>query len=186
MARNAVILCQVKDVDGVLFDVREIRDTAHGWPVYIGWPADVQRGRGGCGPKVILTQELADYLKVTRITQSKNDLPFGANVLKRLRAELGLNYYLDVADWWAENPDGQGKSPGAKSLWRKSRGIKTSVWMPEEDAKLLKIQHLSLAAIAKVMGRSKQAVGLRLSRLKKKGFYIKTRKHGTRKTKKER
>jgi hypothetical protein len=166
MARQAIILCQVRDIDNVLFDVREMRDTVHGWPVYLGWPADGRRGPGGGGPRVILTRELADYIRGTRVTTLKNDLPFGGTVLKKLRVQLEINYYADVAAWWEENPDGQGKSHSAKSMWKKSRGIKTSVWTPEEDAALLASQHLRLAEIAQKMGRSKQGVRLRLHRLK--------------------
>lgn len=92
------VIGQTVDVWGGGWDVCERRDTVHGWPVLLGWPDYVERGRGGQGAAVIVTQALAEYLTTTRPRDV--DLPVGGTVVKRMRRELGLQWNWDA--WWAE------------------------------------------------------------------------------------
>jgi len=97
MARRAKIVGHATDWIGVAWDVRERRETAHGFELMIGWPADEPRGQGGRGVAVILTVELAQYLLQTRLRDV--DLPIGRTPIKRLRRELEIRWSWD--DWWS-------------------------------------------------------------------------------------
>jgi hypothetical protein len=101
MSRHALILYQVEDYQGRAWDVREERDTLHGWPLLLGWPEDTPRGLGGGGPRVIITHELAGYLKDLRFDPGLIELPLGLTATKRLRRELGYHRYRDRPLWWA-------------------------------------------------------------------------------------
>lgn len=130
MARVALIIGQAQDIEGRLWDVREERPTPHGWPVLLGWPRGVSRGRGGGGVRVILTPELADYLVAHRHAPGAMDLPIGRNAIKRLRTILGHHWREDRPEWWAERREDlarltleefcarHGVSQGAASQWR--------------------------------------------------------------------
>ena len=144
MARQAQIIDQIRDYAGNLWDARESRPTPHGWPVLLGWPAGLQRGKGAGGPRVIVTRELAAYLKATRLAPGKIDLPLGRNAIKRLR-----------------------KSAGARSIRRKLRGEKSRLWSAEDDALALDLrqQGIPTQSIAQKLGRSESAARSRLWRL---------------------
>lgn len=106
MARKATIIDVVTDVEGKIWDVREIRDTDHkdaddGFKVYFGWPQDITRGKGGSGPSVILTQGLAQYLQEARLKDV--ELPICRTAVKKLRKQLGVGWDWD--NWWAERQD---------------------------------------------------------------------------------
>lgn len=167
MARQAQIIDQIRDYAGNLWDARESRPTPHGWPVLLGWPAGLQRGKGAGGPRVIVTRELAAYLKATRLAPGKIDLPLGRNAIKRLRKSLGLNWREDNNAWWDDNPDGPGKSAGARSIRRKLRGEKSRLWSAEDDALALDLrqQGIPTQSIAQKLGRSESAARSRLWRL---------------------
>jgi DNA-binding CsgD family transcriptional regulator len=106
MARQASIIGQVEDIDGVLYDVRERRPTEYGWDICLGWPQGVVRGKGGAGgPRVILTRELVAYLECQKATTKRVDLPIGVTAIKRLRRLLGFNWCLDRAQWWEDRAD---------------------------------------------------------------------------------
>ena len=167
MARQAQIIDQIRDYAGNLWDVRELRPTPHGWPVLLGWPAGLQRGKGTGGPRVIITRELAAYLQNTRLAPGKIDLPLSRNAIKRLRKSLGLNWREDNNAWWEDNPDGPGKSAGARSMRRKLRGEKSKLWSAEDDALALTLrrQGMSTVSISQELGRSASAVRSRLWRL---------------------
>ena len=96
MARKATIIGEALDIHGNAWDVRESRETGHGWPLLIGWPQSVQRGRGGQGPTVIATDPLIDYLGANRLKDL--DLPIGRTAIIRLRRLAGINWIWD--DWW--------------------------------------------------------------------------------------
>lgn len=97
MARCATLIGSAIDIHGAAWDVRESRPTAHGWPVLIGWPQSVQRGKGGCGPRIIPTAPLIEYLAATRLRDV--NLPISTGPVKRLRREAGISWLWD--DWWA-------------------------------------------------------------------------------------
>jgi hypothetical protein len=101
MARKATILCQIPDVEGATWDVREIRPTKHDFEIFIGWP-EGRRGRGYGGPRVIATQPMLDFWEVHRLERTGiiYDLPISRGAVKRVRALLGMNFYLDNAEWW--------------------------------------------------------------------------------------
>lgn len=102
MARQACIIGHATDVWGRAWDVREERPTLHGWTVKLGWPADVQRGKGCGSPRIVITPELAAYLGTLRLTPTSALLPIGRTAIKRVRKALGHNWYADNAAWWAE------------------------------------------------------------------------------------
>jgi hypothetical protein len=106
MARHATIIGSVQDLDGAPWDVREIRPTAHGFDLYIGWPAG-QRGPGHGGPRAIPTRELYEYWDARRLERDGSiyDLPLGHSAIKRLRALLGLNLYRESEQWWLDRLD---------------------------------------------------------------------------------
>ena len=83
--------------------MREARETPHGWLLLLGWPWGIPRGRGGSGgPRIILTRPLVDHLEAHRRDPGSVDLPCGRTAIKRLRALLGLNWYVDGEAWWMD------------------------------------------------------------------------------------
>jgi len=99
MARKATIIGEAKDVFGVVWDVRERRDTNHGFRLEIGWPRNAQRGRGGRGVATIITPNLSDYMQIT-VRLKDVDLPVGRNTIKRIRKDLDLYWSWDK--YWSE------------------------------------------------------------------------------------
>jgi hypothetical protein len=102
MARQAVILYRIRDYRGLSYDVREERDTPHGWPVLIGWPSDIERGRGCGGPGVIITDQLKAYLETMRYDFGLISLPISGTSIRKLRRILGHHRYRDRPLWWAQ------------------------------------------------------------------------------------
>ena len=98
MARNAQIIGQAIDVFGIVWDVRERRPTKHRWRVQIGWPQDEDRGQGGRGVAVILTQPLAHYVSTTRMRDM--DLPISATARKRAERERKRESGLVRVEVW--------------------------------------------------------------------------------------
>jgi hypothetical protein len=106
MARNAVILGTIRDAFGDAWDVRETKPTNYGFPIYIGWPVGIPRGRGGSGaPRTIPTTKLVALLEKYRMRPSELRLPISFAVVKRLRKMLGHNRYSDSVKWWEDNAD---------------------------------------------------------------------------------
>jgi len=101
VARQASIIGQATDWEGVRWDVRECRPTIHPFVIMIGWLRGEPRGKGGRGVAVILTVELARYLSDTRPRDVV--LPLGQTTLKRLRQVLDVRWSWD--DWWAARQD---------------------------------------------------------------------------------
>jgi hypothetical protein len=104
MKRKATILGQVRDVDGGLWDVRQIRDTKHGFDLLFGSPTPLLGSYRGGLPRLIATQALVDFWKANRTTCGGIlfDLPAGRTTLKRVRRRLGINYLDDLSDFWQE------------------------------------------------------------------------------------
>lgn len=106
MTREATIIGQIKDIDNVTYDIREKRPTTHGWDLCLGWPTGIQRGKGGGGgPRVILTTDLVEYLKMEKSSTKRIDLPIGKTSIARLRRLLGMNWQSDRAQWWEDRVD---------------------------------------------------------------------------------
>lgn len=104
MARHATIIGETEDLDGFLWDVREVRPTRHGFSLFIGWPSGF-RGKGCGGPRLIPTRELQDYWAARALSRDGSifDLPAGATALKRLRRSMGFNSYAAHQQWWQEH-----------------------------------------------------------------------------------
>ena len=83
---------QVKDVNGALFDVTDVRLTGHGFDVYYGRPSS-GRGQRGPGLQLIVTKALRDYWwdNRTKSDGSIYDLPAGRTTIKRARRWLHFN-----------------------------------------------------------------------------------------------
>ena len=93
----------ITDIDGREWVIREVRDTEHLFPVYLGRPV---REPGPAGATVILTRELADYILSHRRDRIDSlALPIGAAVIKTLRSRLGINRQADARRWWDERAD---------------------------------------------------------------------------------
>lgn len=104
MKHKATILGQVRDVDGGLWDVRDIRDTKHGFDLLFGSPTPRLGSYRGGPPRLIATQPLVDFWEANRTTYGGVlfDLPAGRTTLKRVRHRLGFNYLDDLSDFWQE------------------------------------------------------------------------------------
>jgi hypothetical protein len=104
MTRKAAILGHVRDVEGGLWDVRDIRDTRHGFDLLFGSP-DPRLGsyRGGL-PRLIATQPLIDFWEANRTKRDGVlfDLPAGRTTLKRVRRHLGFHNLDDISEFWKE------------------------------------------------------------------------------------
>jgi hypothetical protein len=97
---------QVRDVEGRLWDVRDARDTKHGFDLLFGSPVS---GLGwGCGlPALIATQPLVDFWEANQTKRNGviYDLPAGRTTLKRVRQRLGFRSWDDIAEFWQERID---------------------------------------------------------------------------------
>jgi hypothetical protein len=104
MKRKAAILGQVRDVEGGLWDVREIRDTKHGFDLLFGSPEPRLGSYRGGLPRLIATQPLIDFWEANRTKRDgvKFDLPAGRTTLKRVRRRLGFHYLDDFSEFWNE------------------------------------------------------------------------------------
>ena len=98
------IFGQVRDVDGGLWDVRQIRDTKHGFDLLFGSPTPRLGSYRGGFPRLIATQPLVDFWETNRAKHGGIlfDLPAGRTTLKRVRHRLGFNYLDDLSDFWQE------------------------------------------------------------------------------------
>lgn len=104
MKRKYPILGEVKDVDGDLWDIRDVRSTKHGFDLYFGVPANNHGAYRGGLPRLITTHALRDFWDANR-TKGHGflfDLPAGRTTLKRGRRRLGLNQRHDVIKFWTD------------------------------------------------------------------------------------
>jgi hypothetical protein len=104
MKRKATILGQVRDVERGLWDVREIRDTKHGFDLLFGSPEPRLGSYRGGLPRLIATQPLIDFWEANRTKHDGviYDLPAGRTTLKRVRRRLGFHYLDDLSEFWKE------------------------------------------------------------------------------------
>lgn len=89
----------IADAWGDNWRVEETRPTRHGFDVFLGRPAD---GNIRGGRRVIVTPDLASHFEARRLNPSTLTLPIGLSTIKRIRALLGHNRYIDHAAWWDE------------------------------------------------------------------------------------
>jgi hypothetical protein len=104
MKRNPKILGQVRDVEGSLWDVRQIRDTKHSFDLLFGSPEPRLGSYRGGLPRLIATQPLIDFWEVNKTKRDGVlfDLPAGRTTLKRVRRRFGFNNLEDISEFWME------------------------------------------------------------------------------------
>jgi len=105
--RKAVILGHVRDVEGSRWDVRQIRDTKHGFDLLFGSPEPRLGSYRGGLPRLIATKPLIDFWKANRTKHDGvlYDLPAGRSTLKRVRRHFGFHYLDDLSAFWRERID---------------------------------------------------------------------------------
>lgn len=175
MARRATIIGTTTDFEGSLWDVRESRNTKHGFSLLFGWPSG-RRGPGWGGPRLIPTQDLLAYFAAVRLRRDGAiyDLPAAATTIKRIRRLLGLDYYCDNAEWWLDRLEDLSSMSGVR--FSQVHGVEQSMvsemhtrflgkrnrepnwWREEPNAELLK-SDLPRAYVADRLGISIGAVG---------------------------
>jgi hypothetical protein len=98
---------EIGDIDGILWDVRDIRPTKHGFDIYYGTPAFHSCGSLSRKPRLIATSHLVEFwdANCTRGHGFLFDLPAGRTTLKRLRARLGFNFHDDTDAFWKDRID---------------------------------------------------------------------------------
>jgi hypothetical protein len=104
MKRKSTILGQVRDVEGGLWDVRQIRDTKHGFDLLFGSPAPRLGSYRGGLPRLIATRPLIDFWEANRTKHDGvlYDLPAGRTTLKRMRHRFGFHYLDDLSQFWKD------------------------------------------------------------------------------------
>ncbi len=113
MTRKYPIVGYVRDVNGDLWDIRDIRDTKHGFDLYFGTPAHNHGAYRGGLPRLITTIALRDFWSNNR-TRGHGflfDLPAGRTTLKRARKRLGVNYHNDLTEFWTDRIEDLGSLP---------------------------------------------------------------------------
>lgn len=95
------ILGQVQDVEGAVWDVRDIRTTKHGFDLLFGSPASMPIHRWGL-PRLIATKSLYDFWDANRTKRDGAiyDLPAGRTTIKRIRHRLGFHSLKDLSKFW--------------------------------------------------------------------------------------
>lgn len=98
---------QVRDVDGILWDVSEVRATKHGFDLYFGKTKDDRRFYCGGPGKLIVTDALWYFWFDTRTTGSgsRYDLPATPGTLMRARKRHGFHTRNDAKQFWIERSD---------------------------------------------------------------------------------
>ena len=112
----------IQDYEGKDWLVSETRETAHGFPLYLGVPV----GSAGVAPKAFLTSALAWHLSAVRRARDAYDLPITHKTVKRLRRELALRVRKDNDEWWASHLDDLGKLTRAEFAERYGVAITTA------------------------------------------------------------
>lgn len=104
MKHNPKILGQVRDVEGSVWDVRQIRDTKHGFDLLFGSPEPRLGSYRGGFPRLIATQPLVEFWNANRLRHDgvTYDLPAGRTTLKRMRRRLRFHYFDDLSEFWQE------------------------------------------------------------------------------------
>ena len=98
------ILGQVQDVDGHFWDVKQIRETKHGFDLLYGSPeSNFAVCRWGL-PRLIATKSLYDFWDANRTKRDGviYDLPGGRTTLKRVRHRLGFHSLRDLSKFWRD------------------------------------------------------------------------------------
>ena len=99
--RERATICQIRDVHGVNWDVRQIRPTKHGFHLFFGSPAGSPWSSNPC---IIATKELRNFWDSNRTRHDGfiYDLPVGRSTVKRLRRRLQFNFREDWCKFWQD------------------------------------------------------------------------------------
>jgi hypothetical protein len=94
----------VKDVDGILWDVRRVRPTKHGFDLCFGTPHYTYRADQRNSSQLIMTKELRSFWRAKRNKGRRVlfDLPASTCTLRRVRRVLNRNQRDDVRQFWTE------------------------------------------------------------------------------------
>jgi hypothetical protein len=102
--RKYKILGEVRDVDGILWAIREYRETRHGFSLCLGnRMARCGQCDGGL-PRLIATEALRDFWEANKVKSHGflYDLPAGRTTLKRMRKKLGFNHREATEEFWIQ------------------------------------------------------------------------------------
>lgn len=102
--RDRATICQIRDVHGVNWDVRQIRPTKHSFFLFFGSPVGKPWSSIPC---IIATRELRDFWESNRTRHDGfiYDLPAGRTTLKRIRQRLQFNFRHDWLKYWMARID---------------------------------------------------------------------------------
>ncbi len=102
MKHKFPVLGRVRDVEGGLWDVRDIRDTMYGFDLLFGSPQRRLGSYRGGLPRLIATRSLIDFWDDNRTRRNgvMFDLPAGRTTLKRVRRRLGFHSLRDISKFW--------------------------------------------------------------------------------------
>lgn len=98
------ILGQLRDVEGTVWDIRDVRPTKHGFDLMFG-NKTLDHGPNWIGlPRLICTKELYDFWDQNRVKGEGFlfSLPAGRTTLKRLRKRYRFNFDNDVDKLWQD------------------------------------------------------------------------------------
>jgi len=106
MKRKVKILGRVRDVVGRRWEVREKRETKHGFDLLFGWPLPRRESYRTGHTHLIATKPLVAFWQANQTTRGEIfDLPAGRTTLKRMRRRLGFHYYDDLSEFWWERAE---------------------------------------------------------------------------------
>jgi hypothetical protein len=97
-------LGEIRDAEGILWDVRTDRSTKHGFHIFFGTPTFHEGGFLSGKLHLIATIDLIEFW-IANCTKGHGvlyDLPAGRTTLKRLRRRLGFNFKDDIDEFWED------------------------------------------------------------------------------------
>jgi hypothetical protein len=102
--RERATICQVRDVHGENWNVRQIRPTKHGFFLFFGSPAGRTWSSSAC---LVATKELRNFWDANRTRHDgfMYDLPAGRTTIKRVRHALQFNFRHDWMKFWGDRMD---------------------------------------------------------------------------------
>ncbi len=90
---------QIRDIDDLLWNIREIRPTKHGFDLYFGYPAKVllRKQRGPVGKfRLIVTRELVSYWEAHYSDEAAiYDIPASRRIINRISRRVCFNIELE-------------------------------------------------------------------------------------------
>jgi len=159
---------RVKDFNKVLWNVREVRPTKHGFDLYFGTPHETYYVPYHGSTQLIVTKALRDFWHANRTKRLRFflDLPAAANSLKRAVRRLRFNHRDEVRAFWTERAEDlaslptrefaakHGVDPGLAFEWRFKlvrRGRPAGWWRTPEILKVL-LSGVSLGEAGRELG----------------------------------